>query len=57
MFDFAGVSILDYMEVYKKYTERNLESYSLDYVCKVELEKGKLDYSEYENLTELYKND
>ncbi len=43
MFDFAGVSILDYIEVYKRYTERNLESHRLDYVAKVELEKGKLD--------------
>jgi DNA polymerase elongation subunit (family B) len=55
--DIAGTSILDYMEVYKWYTPHNLESYSLDYVSKFELEKGKLDYSkEADDLSQLYEN-
>lgn len=52
--DIAGVSILDYMYVYKEYTPHNLESYSLGFVSKFELEKGKLDYSQYKDLRTLY---
>lgn len=51
--DIAGVTILDYYELYKWYSPNNLESYRLDYVSKYELEKGKLDYSEYEDIKEL----
>ena len=51
--DIAGVAILDYYQLYKWYSPNNLESYRLDFVSKFELEKGKLDYSEYENLKEL----
>jgi DNA polymerase elongation subunit (family B) len=55
--DIAGTVILDYMDLYKWYSTSNLESYSLDYVAKHELEKGKLDYSEYKNLNDLYEKD
>lgn len=55
--DIAGISIIDYMDIYKWYSPNNLESYSLDFVCKFELEKGKVDYSEYESLNELYEQD
>ena len=51
--DIAGIDILDYYQLYKWYSPHNLESYRLDYVSKFELEKGKLDYSEYEDLREL----
>lgn len=52
--DIAGVTILDYMQLYKWYSPNKLENYSLDNVCKFELEKGKVDYSEYEDLRDLY---
>lgn len=52
--DIAGVHILDYLNLYKWYSPVKLESYRLDYVAKFELEKGKVDYSEYQNLFELY---
>jgi DNA polymerase elongation subunit (family B) len=53
--DIPGINILDYMHLYKTYTQNNLERYSLDFVTKFELEKGKVDYSEEaENLRELY---
>lgn len=55
--DIAGMSVIDYMDIYKWYSPNKLESYSLDFVCKFELEKGKVDYSEYEDLRELYKED
>ena len=55
--DIAGVHILDYMDVYKWYTPNKLESYALNFVSNFELEKGKLDYSEYKDLRELCKKD
>ena len=55
--DIAGITILDYMEIYKWYTPNNLESYSLDFVSNFELQKGKLDYSEYKDLENLAKED
>ena len=54
--DICGLSILDYMDIYKWYTPHNLESHSLDFVANFELGKGKLDYSEYKDLKDLYEN-
>jgi len=51
--DIAGVHILDYLDIYKWYTPNKLESYALNFVSNFELEKGKLDYSEYKDLREL----
>lgn len=51
----AGVSILDYMAMYKFYTRKNPESYSLGYVAGMELGVGKLEYEG--TLSELYHND
>ena len=53
--DIAGVSILDYMSLYKWYTNKNLESYSLETVARHELDKGKVEYEN--NLVWLYYND
>ena len=53
----SGISVLDYMLLYKKFTYTQLESYSLDHVAFVETGRGKLDYSEYENLNELFIKD
>lgn len=55
--DIAGVTILDYMHLYKWYSPDKRERYSLDFISKHELEKGKIDYSEYKNLNELYEKD
>jgi DNA polymerase elongation subunit (family B) len=56
--DIAGITIIDYMNAYKRFTTHNLESYKLDFVAMFELEKGKLDYSNSgDDLRELYKND
>ena len=52
--DIAGVTILDYMDLFKWYSPNKLEKYSLDFVSKAILEKGKVDYSEYKNLRQLY---
>lgn len=52
----AGISILDYYQLYRKFSFGNQESYKLDFIAQVELGEKKIDYSEYGNLLELYKN-
>ena len=52
-----GVNVLDYLELYRKHTFVNQESYKLEHIAQVELGTGKLDYSEYGNLHTLYKQD
>jgi DNA polymerase elongation subunit (family B) len=42
----GGVSHLDYMVLYKTFTPGERESDSLDFVCKEELNIGKLDYGD-----------
>jgi DNA polymerase elongation subunit (family B) len=51
-----GVSVLDYYQLYRKFTFGNQESYKLDFIAELELDEHKIDYSEYGNLLELYKN-
>lgn len=52
-----GIAVLDYVQLYKKFTFVQQESYSLNNIAQVELGEGKLDYSQYESLIDLYKND
>ena len=51
-----GVNIIDYLAAYRKFTYTQQESYSLDNIANVELNERKLDYSEYDGLLGLYKN-
>ena len=55
--DTLGISTLDYLELYKKFTYQNQESYRLDYICSVELGEKKLDHSEYDTFKEFYEKD
>ena len=55
IYHLAGVSDLDYLRLYKKFTYINHESYRLDHIANVELKEKKLDYSEYATLHTLYK--
>jgi DNA polymerase elongation subunit (family B) len=57
VYELVGVSALDYMDAYKKFTYVNQESYSLNHIAYVELEERKLDYSEVDTLHELYRTD
>jgi DNA polymerase elongation subunit (family B) len=52
--DIAGSTILDYLELYKWYSPIKRERYTLDFISKSELSKGKVDYSEYNDLRQLY---
>jgi DNA polymerase elongation subunit (family B) len=56
-YDITGVSCLDYLELYKKFTYTNQESYRLDHIAFVELEQKKLDHSEFDTFKEFYTND
>lgn len=57
VYEFVGLPMLDYIELYRKYAPggASQESYRLDHIAHVELEKGKVNYSEYESLHQLYK--
>ena len=57
MIELQGTSILDYLELYKKFTYTNQESYRLDHIANIELGERKLDYSEFATLHQLYKLD
>ena len=53
-YDILGISILDYLDLYQKFTYSNQESYRLDHIANVELNQQKLDHSEYENFKAFY---
>lgn len=46
IYDFVGVSILDYLDLYKKFTYSQQESYKLDNIAHVELGERKLNYED-----------
>jgi DNA polymerase elongation subunit (family B) len=54
VYDIVGVSNLDYLTLYKKFTYTNQENYKLDTIANVELGLEKLDHSEYATFTEFY---
>ena len=55
-YELKGVSVLDYMALYKKFTYQNQESYRLDHIAFVELGEKKVDYKDegYVNLNDLH---
>lgn len=44
VFSIDGVTILDYMDLYKKYSFTNQPTYNLDYIALYETKRGKLPY-------------
>lgn len=50
----VGITILDYLDMYKKFAFSQQESYKLDHIGHVELGMKKIDYSEYSSLFALY---
>ena len=55
-FEFVGVTILDYYDLYQKFTYVNQESYKLDHIAFVELGEKKVEY-EYDHFKDFYTND
>jgi DNA polymerase elongation subunit (family B) len=57
IYEIAGISQLDYIQLYKKFTSSSRDSYRLDNIAFLELGERKLDYSEFESLNDLYEKD
>ena len=51
----AGVSVLDYLALYKRFTFKQQASYRLDYIGEIEVGTKKISYEG--SLDDLYKND
>ena len=56
-YEIIGLSVLDYLDLYQKFTYKAQESYRLDYIAQQELGRKKLDHSEYDTFKEFYTND
>ena len=57
IYDIGGITVLDYLDLYKKFTYSNQESYRLDHIAFVELGQKKLDHSEFETFKDFYTQD
>jgi len=55
-YDVGGITQLDYLTLYKKFTYKAQESYRLDYIASVELGQKKLDHSEFDTFKDFYTN-
>jgi len=53
-YDVGGVTQLDYLNLYKKFTYKAQESYRLDHIANVELGQKKLDHSEFDTFKDFY---
>ena len=56
-YELSGISTLDYLDLYKKYSFKNPENYRLDTVAYDELGDRKLDHTEYDTFKEFYTKD
>lgn len=59
-FDITGISQLDYLDLFKKFTTHtygNQESYKLNHIAHVVLDDEKVNYEEFGSLAELYDKD
>jgi DNA polymerase elongation subunit (family B) len=55
-YDIAGINIIDYLDIYKKFTYTARESYRLDVIADIELGQKKLDHSEFDTFKDFYTN-
>jgi len=55
-YDWKGISILDFMDLYRKFSYKMVENYKLDTVAKEELDKEKLKHN-YGSFKEFYTKD
>lgn len=56
LYEIVGVSIIDFRDLYKKFTYTKQENYRLETIAQVELGCGKLDHSEFETFKDFYTN-
>jgi len=52
-----GINVIDYLDLYKKFTYTNQESYRLDHIAFVELGQRKVDHNEFDNFKQFYTQD
>ena len=57
-YNIIGIQQIDYLDLFKKFDQKygSQESYKLDHIANVVLDEKKMDYSEYKNLTNLYRD-
>lgn len=55
--ELVGIANIDYLDLYRKFTYTNQESYSLNHIAEVELGEKKLDHTEYETFKDFYTKD
>ena len=53
----TGVEVVDYLQLYQKFTFKRRDSYKLENICQVELGKGKINYEEFGAMHLFYKKD
>ena len=56
IYELDGVAVLDYLDLYKKFTYKKKEQYTLNFIATEELGEEKMSYEEYDNLFHLYKD-
>ncbi len=56
VYDIGGVTVLDYLDLYKKFTYKAQESYKLDYIGEVELGQRKVS-NPFDTFKEFYAKD
>jgi DNA polymerase elongation subunit (family B) len=57
VYDLKGITTLDYLQLYKKFSFKNQESFALNFIANEELGEKKTDYSEHESLLKLAQDD
>ena len=59
IYKIQGISICDYIDLYKKFAGTSRQSFKLDYIAKLELGIGKLDYYDlgYESMQDFMRTD
>lgn len=55
-YQILGVSILDYIDLYKKFTLHAQESYTLNHIAGIVLKEKKLSHEEFENMHTFYRS-
>ena len=56
VYEISGITVLDYLDLYRKFTYTNQESYKLDHIANVELGARKIA-NPYDTFKEFYRND
>jgi DNA polymerase elongation subunit (family B) len=56
-YDIAGITILDYLPLFRKFSDRRPENYKLNTVAHEIVGEKKVDFSEFKSLSELYRLD